>query len=440
MILIRKITNLSLFRTSSIYTISSFINAAIPFLLLPLLTNALSPEDYGRVAMFQLAVNIIFPFVGMNLDGAAGRMYYDKDNNTNYPSYIGASLILFSGGVLLCVIILFFGSNIVVLLTQLPHYYIKFIILVAGCQFITTFVLAILQVMVRPFSYGILQISQTIVNIGLTTIFILILHKKWEGRIFVLIITGILMAIISICILLKNKLIQFNVKKKYFLYALRYGIPLIPHTLGGMLFISVDRYFLTSLTELAQTGNYTVAYQLGAIISLLTSSINNAFVPWLFDNLNKDSEIIKKKIVIGTYFYFVGLVIVALLLLILLPVIIHIFVGKSFTHITDYTTLIVFGFVFQGMYYMVTNYIAYVKKTHLLALITISIGLIKIPITFFCITSFGAFGASLSHCITFFLFFIFTWILSSRIYKMPWASSIKDCRIILLSIVKGRYL
>ena len=438
MALIKKILNFSLFRTSSIYTISSFINAAIPFFLLPLLTNILSPEDYGRVAMFQLAVSIIFPFMGMNLESAAGRMYYDKDNNTNYPSYIGASLILFLGGVFLCVIILFFGSNIVVYLTQLPNTYVKFIIVVAICQFMTSLVLVILQVSVKPFSYGILQISQTIVNITFTIIFILILHQKWEGRIFAQILTGVIFALISICILLKNRLIQFNIKKKYFSYALKFGIPLLPHTLGGLLFTSVDRFFLTNLTELAQTGNYSVAYQLGAVIGLLTSSINNAFVPWLFDNLNKDSEIIKKKIVIGTYFYFIGLIIIALILLLILPVIIYIFVGKSFTNITDFTTLIVFGFVFQGMYYMVTNYIFYVKKTHLLALITISIGLLKLPVTYFCITGLGPFGASVSHCITFFLFFIFTWILSSRVYKMPWVSSIKDCKIILLSIVKGK--
>jgi O-antigen/teichoic acid export membrane protein len=183
---------------------------------------------------------------------------------------------------------------------------------------------------------------------------------------------------------------------------------------------ALDRFFLTSLVGLDQTGNYTVAYQLGAVISLITVSFNNAYVPWLFDKLNKNDFQIKRKIVRFTYLYFFLLSIGAVLLLLLFPLIVNIFVSNNYSSINTYSAFIVFGFVFQGMYFMVTNYITYAEKTYILAVITISTGLLKIPIAYFSIIKFGAVGASFSYFITFFIFFIATWILSARVYKMPW--------------------
>jgi O-antigen/teichoic acid export membrane protein len=291
------------------------------------------------------------------------------------------------------------------LYTQIPEFWLKFILIVAASQFLTSTVLVLYQIRIQPIKYGIFQITQSIVNISFTLFFVLLLKKTWDGRIEAQLLSGLIFAFLSLFILIKSRFIKFKIKKSDIVYALKFGIPLIPHALGGILFSAIDRFFLTNLIGLEQTGNYSVAYQLGAVIGIFTISINNAFVPWLFENLNKNCMEIKKYIVKWTYLYFLVLLIVASLLLILLPFVINIFVGKSFKTLNTYTTLIVFGFVFQGMYYMVTNYITYANKTYLLAIITISIALIKIPITYYSITWFGAFGASLSYCLTFFIFF-----------------------------------
>ena len=126
------------------------------------------------------------------------------------------------------------------------------------------------------------------------------------------------------------------------------------------------------------------------------------------------------KIVKFTYLYFVLIICGSILLLLIFPLIVSIFVGSNFKSIGTYSTFIVFGYVFQGMYYMVTNYIFYSQKTHILAFVTISNGIIKLPIAYFAIVWFGSVGASISFCISWFFFFVTTWILSARVYKMPW--------------------
>lgn len=280
--------------------------------------------------------------------------------------------------------------------------------------------LVIFQIKIEPFKYGFLQIAQSILNMGLTILFVVIINNSWEGRLEAQIISICFFAIISFFLLIYKGYITFEINKSDIVDALKFGIPLIPHAIGGMLFTTIDRFFLTKMIGLEQTGNYTVAYQLGSVVGIITVAFNNAYVPWLYKNLNKDNLDVKIKIVRFTYLYFIILSVCALALLLLFPTLVNSFVDNKFSNINLFSTFIVLGFVFQGMYFMVTNYISYIKKTYIQALLTFSVGIIKLPITYFFILWFGPVGASISFCLTFFIFFISTWYLSSRVYKMPW--------------------
>ena len=76
--MIKKIINVGLFKTASVYTISNILNALIPFFLIPVLTRYLTPVDYGITSMMQVMIGFLTPFVGLNLHGAIAVKYYKK--------------------------------------------------------------------------------------------------------------------------------------------------------------------------------------------------------------------------------------------------------------------------------------------------------------------------------------------------------------------------
>jgi len=90
--IIKRIKASTLATSSGIYTLFGFVNLAIPLILLPILTRKLTPDEYGIVAMFQLTVSVIYPFIGLNLEGSIARKYYDQDE-TDFPSYIGTCFV-----------------------------------------------------------------------------------------------------------------------------------------------------------------------------------------------------------------------------------------------------------------------------------------------------------------------------------------------------------
>jgi O-antigen/teichoic acid export membrane protein len=414
-----RIIGAQLIKSSAIYTVTNFINAAIPFLLLPILTRKLSPSDYGIVAMFQVATGIIYPFVSLTLENAISRKYYDSEK-TNFKLYVSNCLLLVFGMSLIMSILLYVFKDLFQELTKIPIFWLKYVVMVIFSQFITSVLLVIYQLNIKPIKYGVIQVLQTILNLSLTILFLFFWDKKWEGRLEAQIITIAIFAIISFIILYKSGFILFKVNFGYIKHAIRFGIPVIPHAVGGILFTAIDRLFLTRLVGLEQTGNYTIAYQIGAIIGLITVAFNSAYVPWLFENLKKNDNHIKLKIVKFTYLYCIALIAGALLLILLFPILIHIFVGGAFKTINTYSLFIVLGFVFNGMYYMVTNYIFYAEKTKLQGILTISVAILKVGITYLFIKWLGAVGASISFCLTYLIFFIVTWVYSNRVYPMPW--------------------
>ena len=64
----------SLAYISSIYLITNILNSAIPFALLPILTRAMSPEEYGQIAIFQTVISAMAAFIGLSVWGCATKI------------------------------------------------------------------------------------------------------------------------------------------------------------------------------------------------------------------------------------------------------------------------------------------------------------------------------------------------------------------------------
>ena len=294
------------------------------------------------------------------------------------------------------------------------------VIVVSAAQFINQVNLTLWQVQVKPFSYGIYQISQTVLNLGFTLWFVVGLGMNWQGRIQAQVIAFVSFAIFGLYLLYRNGWIKLRIDKGYIQNALNFGVPLIPHALSGTIKTMVDRVMITSMVSVASTGLYSVGFQIGMIIGILEDAFNKAYVPWLFERLKRDQYSEKIMIVKLTYAYFAVIICLALALGGYCTVVPIIFVGPQFAGSSQFVLWIAVGFAFNGMYKMVVNYIFYVRKTYILAWVTFSTAIVSIVINYFAIKYLGAIGAAYTYALMGFVTFLLVWLLSSRVYPMPW--------------------
>lgn len=403
----------------SIYLAANVLNASIPFLLLPVLTRVLSPEDYGIVAMFTIFLTLTNAFVGLSVQGAVNVNYF-KLTPQKFSEYITSCLVL--------LILSAFGTLIIVSCLgfwiekylSLPYKWLLVAVGISFFQFLIRLQLTVWIVKGAAVQYGSFQISNTLLNALSSLFLILVIGMLWEGRLIGQTIAAIGFGGISTFLLYKNNLIKKPTALKLDIQdALKFGVPLIPHVLGAFAIYSMDRVIITSLMGAYAVGIYVVGLQLGQAMGLLSDSFNKVYSPWLMKTLSTD-QIDKERIIKNTYFAMGFILVIGISWGVIATLALPFLVGEKFNQAQDIVWLMCLGFSLQGLYYIVTNYIFYTKKTKFLAFITFISGVLNIPLTYLLVKHYGIVGAAYAFVIVQFSFFVSVWYLSAKVYPMPW--------------------
>ena len=99
----------TILRAGAIYAAANVISAGVPFFLLPVLTRALSPADYGRVINFFLLVTLSTSLAGLSVHGAVAVNWFQR-NEMDFPRFVGTALALAAASTLTCGLILLGGA------------------------------------------------------------------------------------------------------------------------------------------------------------------------------------------------------------------------------------------------------------------------------------------------------------------------------------------
>lgn len=369
--------------------------------------------------MFAILCGFLMPFMGLSTVSVLSREYFNQDQ-TDFNRYVGNVFIILFLSVIPIFLILLVSSGAIAGLAEIPENVVWLVLVFSFFSFFLNTALTIWQVQTKALKYGIFQIGQTLLNVGLSLVLVVGLKWGWEGRVLAQVLAVVSFGLIGFYILFKNGFVKFSFDKTYFKDSLNFGIPLIPHSLGAIIISMSDRFFISNMVGIEATGLYAVGYSIGNIIGFVEHSFNLAYAPWLFQKLNLNDLNIKRKIVRFTYIYFVLILLLVLILTVSVPLIFSVLIDKKFEGSQVFVFWIALSFAFSGMYKMVTNYIYYVKKTHILAWVTFGSAIINLVLNYFLIKIYGAVGAAISAAIVSLCFFVFTWILSNRVFQMPW--------------------
>ena len=414
-----KLSRIDLFRSAGTYGFFSLINNAIPFFLIPVLTRYLSPEEYGYVSVFGILLSLACAIGGCNFAGAYSRAYFAEDR-FNAPIYFGTVVLgtLIIGSIITVIVIIL--QQPIANLFSFPALWLWLVPVAATARCVNDTILVHWQVRNKPFQYGLFINLRTIFQAVMSIVLVTIINLNWQGQVFAIVVAPLLFVPIGLIIMRNNSNIVFSINKAYLKHALFFGVPLIPHALAGILNSSINRIFISKMVGMAETGLFTVGFQIGSVVLLFAAAFNQAYIPWLFCRLKLRSELLNIKIVKITYLYFIIIIFSTLIFGFSAPWFLSFFVGKSFQASYVYIIWIALGFAFTGMYYMVVNYIFYAEKTHYLAIATVSMSFLNIILNYVLIKINGPIGAAQATTITSFCTFLIVWYLSSKVYKMPW--------------------
>lgn len=421
--MINKLFKHPLLKSGLIYTITDGINKSIPFLMLPLLSHYLLPEDYGIVSNYGVFIGVINLLIFCSIDGAIAVNYHrfaiDKLRIFIFNALIASGIFFL---ILVCSVILF--NSLIFQYFSIPYSYQLIGVFTGLGSLFTSINLVLWRLEEKPLAFGIYEITNTILNVALSLYFVIAMKQAWQGRIDGIILSTILYGIFSMFFLVRRGYLKFEFNRDYLFAVMAFGIPLIPHSLSFWLRSGVDRMIITSFWGTEAVGLYATGFQFGILLSFLVGAFNNAFSPYLYKVLSNPDETelknTKIKIVKLTYVVMTALLVFGLLFILLSKLIITYTFSKEYLLAVEYINWAILGQIFQGFYILFVNYIFFVKKTKGLAIITFSCAIIQVLLSYSLVRTIGPIGAAYSVVITAFINFVLVMFYSMKVFSMPW--------------------
>lgn len=416
---------LNLKKNVSIYLLGNIAVALIPFFLLPILTRYLNPEEYGIVAIFTTLVSLLNPIIGFNVHSGLSKRWFDQEQ-FQISEYLFSCIIILIFSVFLVLLILMCFENWLTQITGISPFWIYCVVIVSFFAFLIQLRLIIWQVQEKPKQYIMFQFFLGLINFSLSIILTIFLLKNYQGRLVGYSVATILLGSMSYFTLSREFKFRFKVNFNYIKDALSFGLPLIPHVIGAMLLLTIDRMIVSFKLGTTSVGIYMVAVQIALGFNLVNESFNKAFAPKLFSIL-KDNDFKKHvEIIKVTYAYFGLLLLAPVFSIILGPSMILVLAGSEYREAANVLNWLILMQAFHGMYYLVACYLLYECKTYIISIITISCGAISLFLTWYLIDVFGLVGASIGATIGMFFEFILNWRVASIVHPMPWVAIFKD--------------
>lgn len=389
-----------LLSNSLVYFFASIFVNASNILLLPIYTRFLNPYDYGIIASVSIFSLIITSFVGLGLNGAVNRFYFELEEPAKFKSFLFSNVMvqLSFAGLFVLIILLNNGLFLNNFFKNVPYDpYLKYGMIIGFMSVIPTIPLSLLHAKGKAFQYRLITISTFLLTTTCMFYFVVFNHEGAIGAIKSQLISTTLVAISCLIFLYKQSILMLNLT--YVKEALFYGIPLMFYALFGLVNDISSKYFIERFSSLDNLGIFNLSQQIASIPLVLLSAINMAWLPIFYSEAKKsiDSNVYA---LFGKYL-FIAMCSVSLIIALFSMELISVISTKNFHESAIYIPILVLGMVFLNSYWVLfSNSLSFTKDTVYLPLITFISLCLSIPGNFYLIPKFGLLGASISIILT----------------------------------------
>lgn len=424
-------------RNSGLYSVVSFLQKGVGFFLLPVYTAYLSTEDYGTLSVIQSLVSFLSIFLLLSLDGSAARFHFLSSGKYYRMRVWGTTLMLVIYNSICLGGILIIGHRWIIepFAKDIPFFPLIFLSLLATILSpLYLFFQRWLQVTQQGGRYVVNMFLNFIVLTGLNVTSLVVFNLGIYGLIWSTLLTSIIFFIYSLIVFVPH--VHLKVNKHIAVKSFKYALPLLPHTISSWFMSMVDRLLINSFLGAAKTGLYSVAYQFGNIIGIISSSVNQAFSPWFMQKIQENrqqlSEVYKfaEIAIVGYCFLALGITFFS-------PEVIRIMTPLSYHTAWEPILFICFGYVFGGLYFFLGMPL-WLRKTKFVFIITLVSAIISVGLNYLLIPLYGIIGSGISLCFSLGVSSVLALYLSLRAEPdivFPWRRMY--CIILLFLVVGG---
>jgi len=410
----------SLLRSFFQFSAGPWLAAVISFLVTPITTYLIIPEEFGKASMYTVAFSLILQVVLMGTDQSFVRMFYEH-NEDKRPVLLWNSLIpsLFMS-LLASAILLVFRREVSTLLFDNPDLILPVVALslTIVLAVLERFASLLLRMKKRGIAFSSLRIVSTASNAGGLIFYALLFGRNFYAVIFGTVISHILVLLVSILMEFgfwkKGLLVSISLMKKVILY----GIPFVPAFMVTWLFNSMDKLALRSFSTFEEIGFYTAANKIVAVLLLIQTGFSTFWTPVAYEtyeNTPGDTSLYSKasKLLAGLMFS-VSLVLIGFKDIIVL------ILDSAYLPAANIMPFLIFYPIMYTVSETTVGGINFKKKTHWHLWISIMAALVNFIGNTALVPVYGARGAALATGVSYVVFFYARTLISRKLFPVDY--------------------
>ncbi|MCC2820949.1 lipopolysaccharide biosynthesis protein [Lachnoclostridium pacaense] len=409
---------------------SAWFNAAINFVLMPIITRVVSPAELGQIDMFITFCTMFVYASTLGMHQAYMRFFNDRLAGLTKENILAIAVKYSSVGAFIATIICFISANYFSK-SILGVRNFSIVLLMAIYIFATGFI-AICKTKPRmygnTFIYTVLVIAESL-TIKLSYLSVTITNSVF----FSICILVILVLIIMIICAVKNRRdilctissIPFQTKKILLLYAL----PTVPVMFLSNINTSLPKIFLNKYFGSSLVGIYSGCLTIVSIITLVQAGMNVFWGPYVFENYKTQQKQIQTlHQAISFFIVFCGLGLLAI------QDIIYYILGSEYRFSREFYALLLCSPIFYTIGETVGIGINIKKKTYW-NIVTTSIALFSnLMLCYLLIPKYGNLGAAIAVAISSVVMLLIKAFIGERYYTVV-ATPLKTIMTITIYIV-----
>lgn len=411
------------------FSIGPFVSAIIGFITVPVTTYLVSPEDFGRSAMYTMGYTITSLFIFLGIDQAFLREYNEYNNKSQlfwnsiiipliFSLIIGPIYIIFNKPISLLMFDSIETYTVIILAISLPF------------SVISRFNMLVLRMEERAKIYSLLTIINKLLSLVILIMYLLFVDRSYKGIInatFISLIIGCFIESYYVKHIWKN---NFKINKDLVIKIFRFGIPLIPASIIGWFFSSMDKIALREWSNFNEIGIYSAAFKVVGILTIIQSSFNTFWTPtayrWHEDKVSNDkykkvSEIIL--VIMCLVFSFIVLfkdIIIKLL-------------SEDYKLASKSVPFLLFFPIMYTVSETTTLGIPFSRKTYYNIIISGVSAFVNYIGNYLLVPKFGSIGASISTGLSYIVFFFMRTLISRKLwFKFNMEIYIKNIILLLI--------
>lgn len=418
---------------SAIYSIGNIALKGMGIVTLPIYLNYLTKAEVGTFGLIDITINILAEVLIL---GQANSIIF-FNNKKEYGDKRGSVLYTITTFVILINLLFIlaaelFGISILSSSksTQDLTRFLPFIIYISFIRVMNNLFLNKLRADEQSVFYTTITLIKIITFIGLIFYTVVYLKLSVYGIMYSYLISEmfVLIALLPGMIMKMKPVIEKSALKE----ALKFGTPLIFSSIGIMILNLSDRYLINFYLNLEEVGTYDIAYRIAGIVNMfLILPFNQAMLPSAFKVYSEpgNNRYLSKLMTYMCYVIIWG----GLAISVFGEEIILILGNENYLTANIYIPLIVLAYIFSAMRNVASNGLLFAQKTFLIAFITIVTGILNIILNIIFIPIYGTIAAAYTTLISFFIFYIVTFLTADKYYKISY-ENFKIFKMIVLGI------